>query len=274
MSELEAERDLVPQAQPGPIPLPRPRWPRYAAVAAAVAVVLGVGWGTSRLFRGGDPIVAAVAAGQIVIDGQVTLPIAGGLGTLDARGHRLEVVAGLPAPPLAMDLDLDGSEQPLVAAAPSWDQNAWAGDVTLVYIGDRSGRSIFVHTNGTIGFFDRLFAAGDIGDHICMSIGDSNSPSGGAGFCSSAASSHGGRFHDNSAGAPVDAWWVTWIDVPSGTAIVTADVAGEPLAWQAPVGETAFFDLTEPPTGMVTLTAIGVDGTELGSQKVPVGVFG
>jgi hypothetical protein len=224
--------------------------------------------------RATDPMAAALDTGEIVIDGDVAVPIRSELGPVAVRGEVLRVVAGAPAPPPAVDLDLAGVEQPLLADTPDWDQTTWAGDVPLVYVGDRSGRSVFLHTNGTIGFLDRLLAGGDIGDHICMTVGDSSSALGGAGFCSGAASSHGGQFHDNSAGAPVAVWWATWIDVPSGTAVVTLDVAGEPLAWQFPVGETAFFDLAQSPSAAVTMTAIGVDGTHLATEIIPVEAFG
>ncbi|HSJ34221.1 MAG TPA: hypothetical protein VLB85_04145 [Acidimicrobiia bacterium] len=273
--ELKAERRLVPAATPAEMPTMPSRLPRYLGLAAALAaVVLGGLWLVNLRSSSLDDLVAAADAdGEITIDGEVTLPVASEPGGIDVRGSRLPLLIGAPAPQLEADIDIGGLEQPLVLAQPKWDQSTWAGEVPLVYIGDRSGRSVFVHTNGTIGFLDRLLAAGDIGDHICMTIGDTTAPVGGAGFCASAASSHGGTLHDNAAGAPAEGWWATWIDVPDGTAVVTMSIAGEATAWQRPVGQTAFFDGMEPPTGLVEMTAIGVGGEELANQTLLVEVF-
>lgn len=273
--ELKAERRLVPAATPAEMPTAPSRLPRYLGLAAALAaLVLGGLWLMNLRSSALDDLIAAADTdGEITIDGEVTLPVAGDPGGIEVRGSRLPLFAGAPAPQLEADIDIGGVEQPLVLAQPKWDQSAWAGEVPLVYIGDRSGRSVFVHTNGTIGFLDRLLAAGDIGEHICMTIGDATAPVGGAGFCSSAAGSHGGTLHDNTAGAPVEGWWVTWIDVPDGTAVVTLSVAGEAVAWQRPVAQTAFFDGMESPTGRVEMTAIGVGGEELATRTLPIEVF-
>lgn len=277
VNELKAERDRVPVATPGPVPTPQSRWPRYLGVVAAVVLVVGLGWVVSRVAQRGDAVAAAVDAGELVIDGGVVVPILGELGSVGSSRGTLAVVAGGPAPGLEVDLDFDGVEQPLVQGSPRWDESSWPGDVPVVYIGSLNGRSVFVHTNGTIGLIERLRASlsgHPLGEHICMTIGDSHSDLGGAGFCGSPGPvSLGGRYHDNRQdGGPVGAW-ATWIDVPEGTALVTLTVDEESLVWQRPVADTSFFDIGRPPTEPVIMTAVGVDGSKLGSEVVPVEVF-
>jgi hypothetical protein len=157
---------------------------------------------------------------------------------------------------LEADIDIGGLEQPLVLAQPKWDESTWAGEVPLVYIGDRSGRSVFVHTNGTIGFLDRLLAAGDIGDHFCMTIGDTTSPVGGADSVPAPRVPTEGRFTTirralpSRAGGPPGSTYPT---EPPWSPCLSPE---KPLPGSGPVGQTAFFDGMEPPTGRVDMTAI------------------
>lgn len=275
VEELHAERRLVPAVTPGAMPKRAARWPRYVSMAAALALMVGAGvWLYSVRSPSPEALIAdARAEGEITIDGEVVLPVVGEPAEMEVRGEGLPLLFGAPAPRLDFDLDVGGVEQPLVVARPKWDQSTWAGNVPLVYIGDRSGRSIFVHTNGTIGFLDRLLAGGNLGAHICMTIGDTTTTAGGAGFCSSAATATGGTLHDNTRGVPVGSWWATWIDVPDGTALVTLSIGGEAAAWQRPAGQTAFFDLAMPPAGEIVMTAVGTGGEELATTSVPAETF-
>lgn len=280
VDELQAERDLVPTARPGTMPEAPGRWPRYVGVAVALMVV---GLGASTVIQRGraDQALAAVKAGEIVIDASVVLPVDGEVGTVESQGGTLTVIAGSPAPPMAVDLDVEGTEQPLLALAPIWDEPIWPGDVPVVYIGTVGGRSVFVHGNGTLGLLTQVKV--DLGlqprtEHVCITVGDSTprdgtiDPIGAAGFCAGSDQlTFGGQF-DSERGME-DGWWTTWIDVPPGTALVTLAIDDEGFAWQRPVAETVFFELDERPNGPVTLTAIGVDGQELATELLTDNVF-
>lgn len=273
-SELRTERELVPKATPAALPQAHSRWrPRYLAAVAVLALMVGLGLGVDRITSAEDrTVAAALEGGEFIIDGDVVVPVMADLGR--PGGAPVRILAGAPAPSLKVALELSGAEQVLVQDTPRWDQATNPGNVTAVFVGSVNGRSVFLHTN-PIGLIERVQAqieGATFGDHICMTIGDSNSSIGGSGFCSGAATSVGGRYHDNSAGVSFGSW-VTWIDVPEGTAVVTLTVDGREVAWQTPVADTVFFDIGEPPSQPVTLVAMGVDGSQTGGTSVPVAQF-
>ncbi len=270
VDELTAERRRVPTATPGPMPSDRHHLPSRLIQVAAVLAALGAALWFMNSPDADHLAATAVAARELLIDGDVVLPVEGESGTIDTRAGTLYVLMGSPSPRPEFDLALDGMEQPLVAGIPSWDPAVSVGDVPVVYIGDVNGRSVLFHTNGTISVLDRLTASltGDsIGVHICLTSGSYDSAIGGVGFCGGGTSS-AGLFVRNGPG-PLDTGWATWIDVPAGTSIVTASVDGEGGLWQRPIAETVFFDLGELSAGQVTLTAISADGEVLGTETFP-----
>lgn len=270
VNEIRHEQHLVPPGRPGPMPHDRPIWRRSIAIAALLAVLVGAGLTLNRWTAGPDQVANSLERGEILIDGEVSLPVSGHWGTIDVRGRSLDVLTGAAGPAPDLELELAGEEQPFVSATPDWDPSIWAGDVPLVYMGDVNERPVFVHTNGTIGVFDRLSAAlsGDqLGEHICMTVGSYDDPAGGVGFCGSGTAT-AGPFIKNGVG-PLGIGWATWIDLPEGTSVVTASIDGEISLWQRAAGETAFFDFGEIPEGQVTLTAISPNGEVLGAETFP-----
>lgn len=272
--ELRAERAMVPEVAQGPIPSNLPKWPHRLAQVTAILVVMGVivgtGWAIGR--EGGGQVAAdAVEDGELLVDADVALPIASEWGRMKARSGAFTVLVGAEGPPPAFDVaDLEGAEQPLLMGTPVWNPNLWAGDVPVVYVGDIDDRSVFVHTNGTISPIDRLTAAFEgstIGPHICLTVGSYDAATGGVGLCGGGTTS-GGPFIKNGPGE-LNAGWASWIDVPTGTSVVTATLEGTVVLWQRPIGETVFFDLGKIPEGPVTLTAISAAGDELATETIP-----
>lgn len=234
------------------------RWAFPATLVALVAILVVV-----ALAR----IGAGPPDGQVHIDGEVFLPVETGAEYVATRSGTLAVYLGSPAPPFDHP-DPPGEEQPLVQARPDWDDATWAGNVPVVYVGDVNGRAVFVHTNGTIGWIEHVsaawFSGSEFGDQICLSVGNYDSVGGGIGFCGGGTVS-GGRFVRNGVG-DMDQAWVTWVDVPLGTSVVSVSMDGEVVAWQRPLGETVFFVLGPPPSQDVLLTALDQHGSDIASE--------
>lgn len=208
--------------------------------------------------------------GQLLIDGEVILPVEADVGRVDSFGGTVTVYHGAAAPEVPA-LDLAGTEQPLVQDQPKWDENNYAGDVPVVYVGDVNDRSVFVHTIGTIGWFERMQArlgGGEIGVHICMSAGSYEGVNGGVGFCGDGAGLSG-HFIKNGPGE-LETSWASWIDLPEGTSAVQAVVDGEPFLWQRPRGETVFFDLGETRGEELVLVAVDADGNEIAEEDLSI----
>jgi hypothetical protein len=244
-------------------------WPRYLLLT--VAAVTLVGLAMMALVRAAAPDSGDVG---LLIDGDVVLPIDSTAEHVEAFGGTLTVYRGAPSPGNVPDFDMEGVEQPLVQADPKWDWSTWPGDVPVVYVGDVNGRSVFVHTNGTIGWIDHIGAwleGSSIGEHICMTVGDYDTPAGGIGFCGGNTFS-GGRFVQNGPGE-LDQAWAHWVDLPEATSVVTAAIGGNVLLWQRPYGETVFFDLGKPPANDVLLTALDSTGGAIASQRIDVSWF-
>jgi hypothetical protein len=203
-----------------------------------------------------------------LIDGTVTLPIEGPIGTVETRTRTLTVYHGLAGPAPAFDPTGLGEEQPLALAQPHWDQSD-PGPVPVVYIGDVNGRSVFVHTNGGISWLDRAEAwlqNSEIGPHICLTVGDSETV-GGGGFCGDPIQESVGMIVEGSlvkngpAGPLGD--FITWIDTPEGTSVVAMELEDGRRWWQRPMGETAFFDFQGIYSGRITMTALDAQGETL-----------
>ncbi|MEX2423605.1 MAG: hypothetical protein WD990_06475, partial [Acidimicrobiia bacterium] len=114
---------------------------------------------------------------RLLIDGNVEVlvtdePIA----RVETMSRTLEVYGGLAAPRADFDVTRLGIEQPLEQLRPMFDPTVDPEDVPVVYIGDVTGRSVFLHTNGWISWFDRLRGAGP---HLCLTVGDSSTVGGG-----------------------------------------------------------------------------------------------
>lgn len=238
---------------------------KYVLAGLAVAVVVTV---IVLAFRRADSV--GPDDGELLIDGDVILSVEPDVDHVESFGGTLTVYHGAAAPG-TLGFEVAGVEQPLVQGKPNWDENNFAGDVPIVYVGDVNGRSVFVHTNGTIGWFERLEAnlrGSQIGDHICMSVGSYDGVNGGVGFCGTG-TSHSGRFIKNVAGE-LQISWATWIDLPVDTTVALAQVDGQAVLWQRPRGNTVFFDLDDTQGDELRLVALDAEGNEIAVEDVSV----
>lgn len=199
---------------------------------------------------------------RLLIDGNVEVPVTDDpIAEVETMSRTLSVYAGLPAPDTSFDITGLGVEQPLVQNDPLFDPRVDPEDVPVVYIGDVGSRSVFLHTNGWISWFDRLRG---VGPHLCITVGDS-STIGGGGFCTGPGETPEGRTtsgHLHVDGEGFVGSYVTWFALPNGTAVVGLDLDNGRSYWQRPFGETVLFDVGDY-VGPVTLTAIGTGGEAL-----------
>ncbi|MEX1005442.1 MAG: hypothetical protein WD156_08740 [Acidimicrobiia bacterium] len=199
---------------------------------------------------------------RLLIDGNVEIPVTDEpIAQVGTMFRILSVYGGHAAPRPNFELTGLGVEQRLEQREPLFDPTVDPGDVPVVYIGDVAGRSVFLHTNGSVNWFDRLRGAGP---HLCLTVGNS-STLGGGGFCTSPADipegrSTSGRLHADDEGFVGS--YVTWLALPGGTAVVSLDLDDGRSLWQRPFGATVLFDVGDY-VGPVTLTAIGSEGETL-----------
>lgn len=215
---------------------------------------------------------------RLLIDGDVEIPVTDEpIAEVENSRRTLTVYGGLPAPEPDFDASDLGIEQPLIQNEPKWG-NSDPGDVPVVYVGDVDDRSVFLHTNGGISLIDRLLVwmqGSEIGPHLCVSMGDSETV-GGGGFCTGPGDTPEGRstsgairLNNVPAGEGLLGYYVTWFALPEGTAIVTLELDHGRRLWQKPYGEMAFFDVGDY-VGPTTLTAIDATGSVL--YEVGLGV--
>ncbi len=208
---------------------------------------------------------------RLLIDGDVEVPITDDpIAEVETLSRTLTVYGGLPAPEASFDMMALGAEQRLEQVAPLFDPRVDPEDVPVVYIGDVGGRSVFLHTNGWVSWFDRLRG---VGPHLCITVGDS-STTGGGGFCTGPGdtpegrSTSGGLHVDGSEGGFVGSY-VTWFALPTGTTVVVLDLDDGRSFWQRPFGETVLFEVGEY-VGPVALRAFDTQGEALYEVSVDV----
>lgn len=221
---------------------------------------------TVSVFIPALPRIAAAegpdAQTRLLIDGEVEVPVTDEpIAEVVTISRTLTVYGGLAGPAPSFDTTGLGVEQPSEQTEPLFDPRIDPEDVPVVYIGDVAGRSVFLHTNGWVSWFDRLRG---VGPHLCVTAGDS-STTGGGGFCTGPGDtpesrSTSGHFHVDGDGFVSS--YVTWFALPSGTAVVDLDLDDGRSFWQRPFGESVLFDVGDY-AGPVTLTAMGTQGEVL-----------
>lgn len=199
---------------------------------------------------------------RLLIDGDVEVPVTDEpIAEVETISRTLTVYGGLAGPEPDFDTTGLGVEQPLEQSEPLFDPRIDPEDVPVVYIGDVAGRSVFLHTNGWISWFDRLRG---VGPHLCITVGDSVT-TGGGGFCTGPGDTPETRSTSNHLHVDGDGFvgsYVTWFALPSGTAVVVLDLDDGRSFWQRPFGESVLFDVGDY-AGPVTLTAKGSQGDDL-----------
>jgi hypothetical protein len=248
------------------------------AIAGAAGVIVAGIVSLSLLIPGLPRVEPPQAPGEpseMLIDGEMRVLVTGPIGEVDSFDGTFTVYAGVAGPQASFDLEDLGVEQPFEEGVPTWDWSTSAGDVPLVYLGDVNGRSVFLHTNGTIGRLERIlawFRGETIGSHICLSYGVTDTI-GGQGFCGGGWSGEDGHVVDgflikDGVGPAGDI--VTWVGVPEGTAAVTLELSDGRRMWQRPVSDVAFFDLDGSYSGEMTLIALDTEGHILNQQERPI----
>lgn len=257
VSELQAERGLVPTAQPGPTPEAAARWPRYLAVAAALVVMIaGVGWVVERLDRDPNLHLVEIGGATLAIDSTRPPYLATDVTVLYGAVGDEELLFEPPGVEQAIeqldDPSLPSRARMLEAASP------------FVYVGETLDGSGFVYAptpelrsdlippkpEGLLGRL-RGWLFGDEWRVICHEV------VGGINACGVS------QDHDQitmiSSLTNKDTWEIWWKGVPPLTSAVTVTVGGE-TRWQRPSALVAVFVINWPVEGPITLRALSSSG--------------
>ncbi|CAN5157955.1 hypothetical protein BH18ACT5_BH18ACT5_08150 [soil metagenome] len=227
------------------------RWLWVLLATAAVAIGLLV-W-----LLGLRPGVRVEAPPEFIpLNGTLEFPVGEAIGTVETRQGPLEVFAGLPTSE-KVPAGLIGHEQPLVAGEPRWDTDLGAGQVPLAYLGDLRQRAVFVHGIQRP-FVDQLQAM-EVPDGLCMTLGDTELATGGAGVCLAGSAMRSGivnvgRFLRD--GGVAESAYAAWFFLAPETSVVLLTFADGRSIWQRPVSSSVVMDLVGIPLEPFTMRAL------------------